>query len=50
MPHIMIYDIRLTGNEEIEDRIYSTSPDLLSNLRKGHTIAEVYDPNDFDHK
>ena len=45
--HIMVYDIRTAGIEENEDYIYASSPDLQYNLRKGHTIVEVYDENDF---
>ncbi len=47
---IMVYDIRTSGNKTEEEYIYSSSPDLQYNLRKGHTIVEVYDPNDFNTK
>lgn len=45
--HIMVYDIRISGSDENENLVYASSPDLLCNLRRGHTIAEIYDPNDF---
>lgn len=48
--HIMVYDLRMSGKDDVEPLMYSSSPDLQYNLRKGHTIAEVYDPNDFNHK
>ena len=48
--HIMVYDIKTSGNKFEEDQIYSSSPDLQYNLRKGHTIVEVYDPEDFENK
>jgi len=50
IPHIMVYDIRLSCHEEQENYIYAQSPDLQYNLRQGHTIAEVYDPEDFNNK
>ena len=48
--HIMIYDIRIKGSDDVVNHVYSTSPDLQNNLRLGHTIAEVYDPTDFNIK
>lgn len=48
--HIMVYDIRLAGTDADEEYTYSSSPDLQYNLRKGHTIAEIYDPTDFSIK
>jgi len=47
--HIMVYDVRL-ADEANEDYVYSISPDLQYNLRKGLTIAEVYDPDNFEIK
>lgn len=46
----MVYDLRISGADEDEKYIYSTSPDLQYNLRKGHTIVEIYDPNNFEFK
>ena len=48
--HIMVYDIKTTGFEESEDYLYSAHSDLQYNLRKGHTIVEIYDPENFDIK
>ena len=48
--HIMVYDIKIAGTDENEKYVYSFSPDLQYNLRKGHTIVEIYDPNNFDLK
>ena len=45
--HLMVYDIRVSGKE---DYVYAHSPDLQYNLRKGHTIVEVYDQEDFTEK
>lgn len=50
-PYIMVYDIKTTAKDASEvDAIYAQSPDLQYNLRKGHTIVEVYDQNDFENK
>jgi hypothetical protein len=48
--HIMIYDIRIKGSDDAVNSVYAISPDLQYNLRLGHTIAEVYDPNDYNVK
>lgn len=48
--HIMVYDIRTSGKDELESHIYASSLELQYNLRKGHTIVEVYDPEDFNIK
>lgn len=48
--HIMVYDIRLSVTDENEDSVYASRPDLLYNLRRGHTIAEIYDPMNFSIK
>ena len=48
--HIMVYDIKTSGYEDHEDYLYSANPDLQYNLRKGHTIIEVYDKDDFNIK
>ena len=48
--HIMVYDIRISGDEALEDYTYSHSPEFQYNLRRGYTIAEVYDPKDFEVK
>lgn len=47
---IMVYDIKLNSAEDLEDYVYASNPDLQYNLRKGLTIAEIYDQEDFDHK
>lgn len=46
----MVYDIKLSCEDENEDFVYSTNPDLHYNIRRGHTIAEVYDPDNFELK
>jgi hypothetical protein len=46
----MVYDIRLNGDESLEDVAYTNGPDLQYNLRRGETIAEVYDPENFEVK
>lgn len=50
MNHIMVYDIRMNEDEDLEDYVYASSPDLQYNLRKGFTIAEIYDQEDFSIK
>ena len=46
----MVYDIKLNGNENLCDLVYSYSPELYYNLRRGHTIIEVYDQEDYEIK
>lgn len=48
--HIMVYDIKLSSDENQEDFTYSSNPDLQYNLRKGYSICEVYDPENFEIK
>ena len=48
--HIMVYDVKLNGDKNLVDLVYSYSPDLYYNLRRGHTIIEVYDKDNFETK
>jgi hypothetical protein len=48
--HIMVYNIATSGKNKLKSQIYASSPELQYNMRIGHTIAEVYDPADFNNK
>jgi hypothetical protein len=31
-----------------EDEVFAKDPFLWTNIRKGHTLLEIYDPEDFE--
>ena len=47
-PHVMIYDISLKPKGHDEDVAYAQDTMLEKNIRRGNSIIEVFDKNDYD--
>lgn len=48
-PSIIVKDLSLTVSGPREDEAFACDPYLWLNFRRGNTLLEIYDPNDYNH-
>jgi hypothetical protein len=47
-PSVMVCDLSLNAKGPMEDEAFINDPVLWANIRRGNTLLDIYDPNDFE--